>query len=186
MNEQQQFWAGEFGNEYVRRNQVDWRARVPFWHVLIEATGVRSVHEVGCNCGWNLSAIQRTAPDVALSGHDINRSAIEQALAANLSVEEGAGAFRRAELVFTAGVLIHVAPADLRPLMRRIVEHSYRYVLAIEYESEQEEEIEYRGHTSKLWRRPFGKLYQDLGLKLVDRFKDAPGFDSCAAWLLEK
>ena len=52
MNEQQQFWAGEFGDEYVRRNQVDWRARIPFWREVIEMTGARSVHEVGCNCGW--------------------------------------------------------------------------------------------------------------------------------------
>jgi len=70
--------------------------------------------------------------------------------------------------------------------MQKIVDQSYRYVLAVEYESEQEEEIEYRGHTGKLWRRPFGKLYEEMGLRLVGKIENAPGFDSCAAWLLEK
>jgi pseudaminic acid biosynthesis-associated methylase len=186
MNEQQQFWAGEFGDEYVRRNQVDWRARIPFWSRVIEITGARSAHEVGCNCGWNLSAIQRVDPHINQSGNDVNWTAIAQAQSAGLLALHGENAISNAELVFTAGVLIHVAPADLKPLMQKIVDASYRYVLAVEYESEQEEEVEYRGHTGKLWRRPFGKLYEDLGLKLVGEIKNAPGFDNCTAWLLEK
>jgi pseudaminic acid biosynthesis-associated methylase len=186
MNEQQQFWAGKFGNEYVRRNQVDWRARIPFWREVIEMTGARSVHEVGCNCGWNLSAIKRVDPYISQSGNDVNLTAISQARSVGLSAFHGENAISKAELVFTAGVLIHVAPDDLKPLMQKIVDQSYRYVLAVEYESEQEEEIEYRGHTGKLWRRPFGRMYEEMGLKLVRHEQNVPGFDSCTAWLLEK
>ena len=186
MNEQQQFWAGEFGSEYTKRNQVDWTSRVSFWSDIVQRTHARSVHEVGCNAGWNLSAIQHVGPNIALSGNDVNPRAIRQAQSAGLTVYGNVDAIVQAELVFTAGVLIHVAPADLEPLMRRIVDASYRYVLAVEYESDREEEIDYRGHAGKLWRRPFGKLYQDMGLKLVDRQRDVYGFDQCTAWLLEK
>lgn len=186
MNEQQQFWAGEFGNDYVKRNQVNWRARIPFWDDIIYQAGARSVHEVGTNCGWNLSAIKRVDSEIVLTGNDINPNAIRQAQSAGLVVYGNADAIVPAELVFTAGVLIHVAPADLESLMRRIVDASYRYVLAVEYASEQEEEIEYRGHACKLWRRPFGKLYQHMGLKMVHVQERAPGFDNCTAWLLEK
>lgn len=186
MNEQQQFWAGEFGDEYVRRNQVDWRTRVPFWRDVIARTGARSVHEFGCNAGWNLSAIRRSYPDVYVSGNDINEQAITQAIDAGLEGIFVGSKCCRAELVFTAGVLIHVAPNDLESIMRHIVDASYRYVLAVEYESEQEEEVEYRGHAGKLWRRPFGKLYEELGLKLIGREGNVDGFDKCTAWLLEK
>ena len=51
------FWSGEFGEEYLKRNRVDWRKRIPFWKDVIDMTGARSVFELGCNAGWNLSAI---------------------------------------------------------------------------------------------------------------------------------
>ncbi len=62
---------------------------------------------------------------------------------------------------------------------------SRKYVMAIEYEAEQEEMVEYRGHEGKLWRRPFGKLYQDMGLTLL-AYGPAQGFDRCEFFLLEK
>lgn len=185
MNEQEKFWAGEFGNAYTDRNQVDWRARIPFWHRIIELTGARSVHEVGCNCGWNLSAIHRVFPDVKVSGNDFNVRALQQAGAAGFDVFEGHGV-RFSELVFTAGVLIHVGPQALDEIMQRIVDSSYRYVLAVEYEDIEEVEVEYRGHAGKLWRRPYGALYEALGLKTIWREPNAPGFDDCTAVLLEK
>ena len=45
------FWRGEFGDSYLRRNRVDWRARIPFWRTILEMTGARSVFEFGCNAG---------------------------------------------------------------------------------------------------------------------------------------
>jgi len=185
MNEQERFWSGDFGNDYLRRNQVDWTARIPFWADVIGTTGARSVHEVGCNAGWNLSAIRSPYPDVQLSGNDLNESAVAQARSAGLRAFVGRE-ICPSEMIFTSGVLIHVAPEYLAETMRSIVDASYRYVLAIEYEADKEEEIEYRGHTGKLWRRPFGKLYQDMGLNLVKEWDSGPAFDRCTAWLLEK
>jgi hypothetical protein len=90
-----------------------------------------------------------------------------------------------AELVFTAGVLIHVPPAGLDAFMRAIVAASSQYVLAIEYAADVETEIEYRGQMGMLWKRPFGKLYQDLGLTLIET-GEAVGFDRCDYWLFQK
>jgi hypothetical protein len=90
------------------------------------------------------------------------------------------------DLVFTAGVLIHIAPADLERTMRDLIELSGRFVIAVEYhEDEGEVEVEYRGNAGALWRRNYGKLYQDMGLRLLST-GEAAGFDNCAYYLLEK
>jgi pseudaminic acid biosynthesis-associated methylase len=187
-NAQEQAWSGEFGNAYTARNRVDWRARIPFWKQIIDLTGARSVYEFGCNAGWNLSAIKRAYPDVSVCGEDINEGAVIQAKTCDLNVltiHSGARDVWPHELSFTAGVLIHIAPENLKALMQRVVDASSRWVLAVEYVSHIEKEIEYRGQYGLLWKRPYGKLYQDMGLRLETTFL-ASGFDQCHAWLLEK
>jgi hypothetical protein len=128
-----------------------------------------------------------------LHGVDVNASAVEEARQQGFEVHctdalgiMGLHEPGTVDLVFTAGCLIHVAPSDLESVMRAIVTVSGRYVLAIEYEAEEETEVEYRGHKGYLWKRDFGKLYQALGLTLLTVVPDAQGFDSCTAWLLEK
>lgn len=183
-------WAGEFGNEYLRRNQVDWRDRIGFWSTIMRTTGARSVFEMGCNAGWNLSAIRRVFPDVVAIGNDINTEACKQAWQAGVQVvnkldftNEVPG---RYELVFTAGVLIHIEPEHLREVMQALIDKSYRWVLAVEYAADAEEQVEYRGHKDKCWKRPYGELYRELGLLCVESGDAGPGFDKCTYWLMSK
>ena len=72
--------------------------------------------------------------------------------------------------------------------MNSLVDQSYRYVMSIEYEAEQETEIEYRGQMGLLWKRPYAEMYEAKGLTLIDRGKlhqDA-GFDNCTYALFTK
>lgn len=186
------FWEQGFGNDYHQRNRVNWRERVPFWQSAMDYTEAQSVLEVGCGPGWNLLAIQNTHPDTLLNGVDVNASAVEEArqqgIEAHASNALGILSLyepNSIDLVFTAGMLIHVAPEDLEAAMRAIVMTSGRYVLAVEYAAQEEEEVDYRGHSGKLWRRPFGKLYQQMGLTLLSEGV-AGGFDQCSYWLLQK
>lgn len=185
-----ELWAGEFGNDYLKRNQVDWRKRIAFWATIVHRTGARSFFEMGANAGWNLSAIKRAYPDVIVAGNDINTLACEQARMAGLNVvnqlDFNAACPGRYELVFTAGVLIHIEPEHLDEVMRALIAKSYRWVLAIEYAADVETQVEYRGHTEKCWKRPYGALYEALGLKLVDSGDAGAGFDRCTYWLLER
>ena len=195
MNTQSEAWEGEFGNAYTARNRVDWQKRVPFWSDILYRTGARSILEVGCNAGWNLTAIRRAAPWARPIGIDINPRAIMKACTAGHDAwldtignraDINADCY---ELVFTAGVLIHVPPQELEQTMRDIVRASNRWVLAIEYGAEREEEILYRGRPGLLWKRPFGELYQAMGLKPVwVPYVLGPdqGFDNCTVYLLEK
>ena len=187
------FWAGSFGQDYHERNRVNWRGRVPFWQSAIDYTEAHSVLEVGCGPGWNLLAIESVKPSAELNGVDVHAGAAEEArqqgIEAHASNALGIMSLYEPgsiDLVFTAGMLIHVAPEDLEATMRAIITTSGRYVLAIEYAADQEEEVEYRGHAGKLWRRPFGKLYQEMGLTLVAEVPEAEGFDNCTAWLFTK
>lgn len=193
MTETTDFWAGTFGKEYLARNRVNWLARVPFWQSAIEYCQPATVLEVGTNAAWNLRAIQQVAPSTECFGVDVNAEAAEEARQAGFEVQHtdalgilGLHEANSVDLVFTAGVLIHVAPQDLESVMRTIITVSGRYVLAIEYESEETEEVEYRGHAGRLWKRPYGRLYQALGLKLLVEVPAVEGFDNCTGWLLEK
>lgn len=188
-----EFWAGDFGDQYIERNQIDYRTRMDFFREVLSLTSAGSVLEVGCNKGHNLQAISAVSPWVELAGCDINKTAVELARAAlpeafieHLGANELDQFGLNFDLVFTAGVLIHIAPESLKDVMQAIIDASEKYVLAVEYEAELEEEIEYRGHEGKLWRRPFGKLYQDMGLKLVKSWPAGDGFDRCQAFLMEK
>jgi pseudaminic acid biosynthesis-associated methylase len=189
-----EFWAGTFGDEYVNRNRVEWTRRQHFWSTVMPPD-VRTVLEVGCNIGSNLKAIRAVHPGIDPIGVDVNEKALLEAAGAGFECHRAPGSQIRHmfgsksfDLVFTAGVLIHVPPEDLADTMRAIVETSKRWVIAVEYAHPVDTMVPYRGNEDKLWKRPYGRLYEDMGLKL-DGFGFAgkgDGFDDCAWWRLSK
>jgi ubiquinone/menaquinone biosynthesis C-methylase UbiE len=54
------------------------------------------------------------------------------------------------DLIFTSGVLIHIALTDLPRALSEIHRVINRYILAIEYFAEEETSIYYRGHNNAL------------------------------------
>lgn len=190
--ETEAFWAGDFGRDYTARNRVDPETRVDFWRSAIEYCNPATVLEVGCNRGHNLLAIQSIDTSINCVGVDINVGAVNEAREQGITAEvcsalEIASRFghNSMDLVFTAGVLIHVPPDDLNRVMQQIIDTSVKYIIAVEYMAKEEEEVEYRGHAGKLWKRDFGKLYQDMGCTLIS-YGSAGGFDDCSYWLLMK
>ncbi len=139
-----------------------------------------------------MRAIQSIDPAIKrLWGCDVNAAAIEEAADAGLSVVN-ASLFdldyefpRGLDLIATCGVLIHIAPSDIERAMRSIAGVARKHVLAVEYAADKEEAVLYRGHAERLWRRPFGAMYEGLGLKLVAQGEaPAEAFDNCKFWLL--
>lgn len=186
------FWAGTFGNDYTKRNQVDWALRVPLLRRLIEQTEASSFLDVGCNAGWNLRALRSIDSSLEMSGVDVNHEALEQCVAegfdvVNAPATEIVDTFgpHAAQMVITSGVLIHIPPEQLVDTMQAIIAASSQYVLAIEYDAPTQVEVEYRGHAGRLWKRPYGAIYQQLGLSLVETGV-AEGYDDCTYWLLSK
>lgn len=191
---QEEFWRTDFGRDYTARNRPNWKARVPFWRDIIAKTEARAILEVGANIGTNMKAMRAVDPSLCIWGCDINQTALQEGSDAGLSIVD-ASVFDLArefhggnfDLTCSVGVLIHIAPAEIERAMQAIIAASKRYVLAVEYAAETEEEVEYRGHAERLWRRPFGQMYQDLGLRLVyEGEAPADAFDRCTAWILER
>ena len=74
------------------------------------------------------------------------------------------------DLVFTSGVLIHVAPDELERAVREIVRVARHYVLCVEYFSHEPQQVTYRGREGYLFKRDFGKFYleQFPALRVLD------------------
>ena len=56
------------------------------------------------------------------------------------------------DMVFTSGLLIHIAPQDLPVAMNEIYRCAKRWIWGFEYHSPQMTEIPYRGHSELLWK----------------------------------
>lgn len=194
MNAQTDLWAGSFGNEYSQRNQIDYSQRLAFWTRIAEFTQCKSVFELGCNRGHNLMALRACGVPM-VSGIDVNEQAVNEArdqalivgVADHSTIDKLSVTF---DLTMTVGVLIHLAPKDVRKAMQSLINVSNRYVLAIEYDSWHEEEVLYRGQREALWRRPYGEMYSAMGLQFADcgLLGGHDGFDpsGVAFWLMEK
>ena len=72
--EQDEFWAGKFGDDYERRNRdKNWIASnlALFSRILRQTQKVKTVIEFGANIGLNLKAIQKLLPDAKLDAVEI-------------------------------------------------------------------------------------------------------------------
>ena len=81
--EQENFWAGEFGDEYIDRNHNGELIKsnvVLFREIFSHMENVKSVTEFGCNIGLNLAAIEQLLLRMTLQGYEINQKAIQIAL----------------------------------------------------------------------------------------------------------
>lgn len=188
-------WSAGFGDAYTERNVIDWRERVAGFATVLADLPVASALEVGCNRGHNLQALKHLLPDATITGIEPNGQARAIAVSAGCDARPGDayalpvadGAY---DLVFTAGVLIHVALADLPRALDEIHRAAGRWVLAVEYFAPTETAIPYRGRDDLLWKRDFRDHYRrrfpDLALVREGYLAADSGFDRCHWWLFEK
>ena len=197
--DQELFWEGNFGTEYTARNQISLELRQAFFAKVLQKTyGVRTICELGANRGHNLQAIANLSSNFDLTGVEINQVAIAelenisdvQALQSSIQDFEPNNKF---DFVFTCGVLIHVNPDNLPIVYQRIYEVSERYILFNEYYNPVPVEINYRGHTGKLFKRDFAGEFieQHSGKVSVIDYgflwnQLHPGWDNTTWFLLEK
>jgi pseudaminic acid biosynthesis-associated methylase len=190
-------WQGEFGRAYTERNVLDRRTRAPAFREMLAGLALTRVLEVGCNRGHNLATLAEELGIAQVLGVEPGEHALQLARAASPRASALAGRaealpFRDAwfDLVFTCGVLIHVPPAGLDAALAEIVRCSRRYVLAIEYFAESEEQVEYRGHRELLWKRNYAAEYlrrnPNLHVLRQGYWDRADGFDRSHWWLMER
>ncbi len=190
-------WAGEFGDAYIERNRAAWEKRGTFWQEILAEVAARNVLEVGCNVGTNLRWIAAHLASQHVYGVDINLKALEE-LHRTLPGVNALWApgrelpFREHwfDLVFTMGVLIHQPDSTLPLAMAEMVRCSRRYVLCGEYYAEQTTEVPYRGQEGALFKRNYGRIYQELFPELELRRQGFlgrdQGWDDITYWLFER
>jgi len=190
-------WSGGFGDAYVDRNRAAGVRREPFWQAILAEFPAQNVLEVGCNIGANLRWIATYRPPHHVYGVDINLRALAELRQALPNVNTLWGLARELpfrdrwfDLVFTMGVLIHQPESTLLLVMEEIVRCSRRYILCGEYYAEHTTEVLYRGQTGALFKRDYGRIYQELfpGLQLRKQafLGRDEGWDDVTYWMFEK
>lgn len=176
--EQENFWATEFGDDYIDRNddlQIVAGNINLFSKIIAKTIGVKSVIEFGSNIGNNLRAIKAILPDSELSAIEINQKAVE-ILKNELDVKVYAQSIldfepdAKWDLAFIKGVLIHINPDELQNVYEKLYNSSDKYILIAEYYNPSPVTIPYRGHSDRLFKRDFAGEMMDKypNLKLVD------------------
>ena len=200
--EQEKFWAGGFGDEYIARNCSPelLASNLAFFSKIIDRLkSIDSIIEFGCNVGMNLRAFKQLAPAAKLSGLEINSEACKVLEEFDWldeiyykSIFDFKPDYERT-LSFVKGVLIHLNPEKLQDAYDILYRSSKQYILIAEYYNPSPISIPYRGHSDKLFKRDFaGEMldtYSDL--TLVDygfSYRRDPIFpqDDITWFLLEK
>jgi pseudaminic acid biosynthesis-associated methylase len=200
-SEQELFWAGDFGNDYIGRNigpEIIAANTSLFTKILNKTNGIKSVIEFGANIGLNLCALRYLLPNAKFTGIEINDKAVAELRQRGFIdvVHESILKYQTSvqyELAFTKTVLIHIAPEFLSSVYDKLYASSSRYICVAEYYNQDPIEVTYRGHTGKLFKRDFAgdllKRFSDLSLVNYGfAYQNDPAFpqDDITWFLLEK
>lgn len=176
--EQETFWSGEFGDDYIERNtgSATVAANIAlFAEIMKSMDDISSVVEFGANIGLNLRAIRHLKPEIELSAVEINEKAVSALKSVGdikvyhdsiLDFESDG----EADLALIKGVLIHINPDELAKVYDLLYRTSRKYICVAEYYNPSPVEVRYRGHEGKLFKRDFAgemlEMFTDL--ELVD------------------
>ncbi len=176
--EQEEFWAGAFGNDYINRNNDEkyFRSNIQFFaKALRNAPPINSCLEFGANIGMNLKALNFLFPDMTLKGIEINPIAAKllcELIGTGNTIEKSILDFEPsniAELTLIKGVLIHIAPHELSSVYTNLYLASKKFILICEYYNPTPVSVDYRGHKNRLFKRDFcGEMldmFPDLQLR---------------------
>lgn len=175
--EQENFWAGKFGDKYIGRNNAAGiiAGNLNLFSNVFENTGeIKNVIEFGSNIGQNLVPIKKLLPHAMISAVEINKKACIQLRKSmkdieiiNKSILEYNGK-KKYDFVFTKGVLIHLNPNILNEVYSTLYNSCSKYIFLAEYYNPEPVTINYRGNDEKLFKRDFAgemlKKFKDLSL----------------------
>lgn len=209
ITKQMEEWLGPFGKEYTDRNtrtqeELD-QLYLSNFGVTRKELNVRYLEdiakdsrilEVGCNVGDQLICLQEQG-FTNLYGIELQHYAVNRATKRtnNINIIQGSaldipfkdGFF---DLVFTAGVLIHIAPSEIDTVMKEIYRCSNRYIWGYEYWADEYTTKTYRGKNNLFFKTDFGKKYKELfsDLKLIkeEKLKYNQNDDVDSIFLFEK
>ncbi len=171
VTQQEVFWAGEFGNQYAERNQgaaAQAASIALLATILPHCDRIESALELGANLGLNMRALALLKPELSLHGVEINataaaslRQALPSATVHHIAIQDFVPP-QQYDLVFTMGVLIHLAPETLPDVYNVMASCARRFVLMHEYYNPTPVEVPYRGHSGRMFKRDFAGDFLEL------------------------
>lgn len=206
---QTQVWKGKFGREYTDRNVLGNEELDSLWlnnygvsrseisrSFLCDIDKRASILEVGCNIGNQLSMLQSLGY-TNLTGIEIQPYALNIAKSriGNVALHQGSALALPFEsnsfdLVFTSGVLIHIAPSDIPRSLSEIHRCAKQYIWGTEYFSPEPASVFYHGRGELLWKMDYAKLYSsrfpDLNVVREQRLKYLQTENVDSVFLLRK
>jgi len=177
--EQEEFWSGNFGDEYIERN-VDAKILSSNLHLFSDILSktdseITSVIEFGANIGLNLRAIEQLLPNAELNAIEINKKAALKLQESITKCKVYQGSVLEADflgqnefnydIAFIKGVLIHINPNELNNVYDKLYKAAKKYICIAEYYNPTPVEVNYRGYENKLFKRDFAG-------EILDRYKD--------------
>lgn len=176
--EQIQEWSGEFGKQYTDRNFMTldemenlWIGNYGFTRSHMNEKFLRNIPldvkilEVGSNIGNQLLCLQK-AGFTNLYGIELQSYAVEisKRRTNNINIIQGS-AFDIPykdlyfDIVFTSGLLIHIAPQDISNVLDEIYRCSKQFIWGAEYYFDQYINVPYREKNALMWKGNFSKIY---------------------------
>ena len=200
--DQENFWAEEFGKEYIDRNKGKTllAKNLDFFTKALKSTqNIKNCIEFGANIGMNIKALQLLFPEQQHHAIEINTHAVSE-LKKTISEEniyEGSiidyDPKKVFDLVIIKGVLIHINPSELNNVYDKLVASCKQYLLVAEYYNPSPVSIPYRGKVDRLFKRDFAGEIIDRHpfMKIIDygfAYKRDPKFpqDDITWFLMEK
>lgn len=202
LTEQEKFWKGSFMEKYMIRNSVfdEFKSMEAWTKMLKKTSDVKTILECGANIGRDLIYLSRIFPKAKMSLIEINTRVFNVAnqrlkteYAFNGSIANSSLPKNHFDLVFTSGVLIHVAPENLIENCRKMFNYSKKYILIAEYFNKTPVSIDYYGRKNILFKRDFGRFFvENFQVDLIDygflwgNEYEKAGFDDITFWLFKK
>ena len=167
---QEEFWAGEFGDSYISRNESEnlLASNIVLFARIFSSLDKAplSVLELGANIGMNIKAMQKLSPSAQCTGIEINEQACKTLSETGCEVIESSiiDAFtsKTFDFVFSKGVMIHLEQDQLLSTYKKMYRWSKRFILIAEYYSPTPVMIPYRGISDRLFKRDFAGEFLDL------------------------
>jgi len=206
---QTRVWQGEFGRAYTDRNTLEMAELDALWsrnygvsRSAINQTFLEGIPrsasflEVGCNVGNQLLLLQAQGY-TQLTGIELQSYALAGARSRlkNVALQQGSALAlpfedQTFDVVFTSGVLIHIAPDDLPQAMSEIHRCARHYIWGAEYFSPELTAVNYRGNDDLLWKMDYARkyltLFDDLELVKERRFQYLENDNVDTVFLLKK
>jgi pseudaminic acid biosynthesis-associated methylase len=175
---QMSMWKGDFGRAYTDRNTLDsdgldrlYRSNYGIGRREINETFLQDISseasflEVGCNAGnqlmllhemgyRNVSGVELQPYALELARKRLPGASLIQGSALTLPHEDASF-----DVVFTSGVLIHIAPDDLPSALDEIHRCTKSYIWGLEYYWPEATEVSYRNQNGLLWKMDYARRY---------------------------